>query len=102
MASRHLETAIPYKSVIAPIMEVVWGFVECWWKGANTWSRVLLQSGCREGMELRRVWSGLCAEAVEASDWLGEDVMEVHIPSQERGSGLWICDWKYEGQGCGG
>ena len=80
-----LETAIPYMSEIAPIMEGVWGGVECWGEGADTGTRwrVLLQSGCREGLELRRVWSELCAEAVEAADWLGEDVTEVFQVREE-------------------
>jgi hypothetical protein len=43
----------------------------------------LLQSGCREGLELRRVWSELCAEAVEAAEWLGEDVSEVFQVREE-------------------
>ena len=80
-----LETAIPYMSDIAPLMEGVWGGAECWGDGADTGTRwrVLLQSGCREGLELRRVWSHLCAEAVEASDLLGEEVKEVFQVREE-------------------
>jgi hypothetical protein len=65
-----LETAIPYMSNIAPIMGEVWGGVECWGERADTGTRwrVLPQSGCKEGLELGRVWSELCAEAVEASE----------------------------------
>ena len=85
-----LETAIPYMRDIAPIMEGVWGGAECWGEGADTGTRwrVLLQSGCREGLELRRVWSDLCLEAVEASDLLGEKVKEIfQVREEEVGCG---------------
>ena len=67
-----LETAIPYMNEIAPMMNTVWGDGECWGERADTGTRwrVLLQSRCREGLELRRGWSKLCVEAVEAAEWL--------------------------------
>ena len=43
----------------------------------------MLQSGCREGIELRGVWSDMCAEAVEAAGWLGEEVSEVFLVREE-------------------
>ena len=41
----------------------------------------MLQLGCREGLELRKVWSNY--EAVEASEWLREDVMDVFQGREE-------------------
>jgi hypothetical protein len=80
-----LETAIPYMSEIGPIMEAVWGGVECWGDRVDTGTRwrVVLQSGCREGREIRKVWTELCAEAVEVAAWLGEDVKEVFQVREE-------------------
>ena len=74
-----METDIPFMSDIAPMMVGLWGGGECWGERADTGTRwrVLLQSGCREGLGLRRVWSELCAEAVEAAECLGEEVLEV-------------------------
>ena len=66
-------------------MEGAWGGRECWGGVADSdtrW-RVVLQSGCREGRELREVWSKLKREAVESADWLGREVEEVFIPSVE-------------------
>ena len=80
-----LETAIPYMSEIGPIMEAVWGGVECWGDRVDTGTRwrVVLQSGCREGREIRKVWTELCTEAVEVAAWLGEDVKEVFQVREE-------------------
>ena len=37
----------------------------------------MLESGCQEGDELRRVWSRLVIQGREVADWLGEEVKEV-------------------------
>ena len=56
-----LETAIPYMAArdkLCPTREIEWGGEECWEEAADPGSRwrVLLQSGCLEGVELRRWW----------------------------------------------
>jgi hypothetical protein len=43
----------------------------------------LLQSGCNEELEMRRVLTQLCAEAVEVAEWLREEVMEVFQVREE-------------------
>ena len=36
----------------------------------------MLSSGCREGVELRRLWSSLQEEERQASTWLDQDTQE--------------------------
>ena len=77
-----LETAIPFmaaRDMICPQMAAVWGGEESWAEGAadETRYRVLLQSGCQEGEELRRVWESLESRAREAAGWLDREVEEV-------------------------
>ena len=77
-----LETAIPFMAArdkICPHMAPVWGGEDCWGEGASSDSRwrIVLESGCQEGDELRRVWSRLVIQGREAADWLGEELKEV-------------------------
>ena len=59
--------------------------------------RVMLESGSREGEELRRVWSRLRQEEVEAAAWLEE---EVHCSFQVgvEGVGGISCDGSTRGK----
>ena len=60
-------------------MEEVWGGEECWGTEApkeDRWRRVL-DSGCQEGEEMRKVWAPLYREAQLAATWLGEEVPAV-------------------------
>ena len=41
--------------------------------GWGRWN-VLLQSGCQEGTELKRVWNAMVKEGSEAAEWLGPEV----------------------------
>ena len=77
-----LETAIPFMAglgKICPQLEEVWGGEDCWGEHApveDRWRRVL-ESGCREGLELRRVWERISAEARQCANFLGEEVPEL-------------------------
>ena len=53
------------------------GGEECFGEEAagDRW-RVMLGSGCREGVELRRVWSYLQEEECQAATWLEQDMQE--------------------------
>ena len=77
-----LETAIPYMAglgKICPQLEDVWGGEDCWGEAASNddrWRKVL-DSGCREGRELRRSWLTMMTEAEQCATYLGEEVPEV-------------------------
>ena len=61
---------------ICPALAQLWGGNECWGEGADKaerW-RVVLNSGCSDGDEMRRVWSRLQGEARASAAWLGEEV----------------------------
>ena len=76
-----LETAIPYMaglSKVCPQMEQVWGGEDCWGEGAdekNRWRKVL-ESGCREGREMRRAWVKISTEAQSCMNFLEEEMPE--------------------------
>ena len=64
---------------ICPPLAQLWGGEECWGEEADPsqrW-RVVLSSGCREGEEVRRVWSTLQGEARASADFLGEEVPSI-------------------------
>ena len=72
-----LETAIPYmaaRDMLCPAREPEWGGEECWGEAADPSARwrVLLQSGCIEGIELTRWWEKIQEMAREGSTFLGE------------------------------
>ena len=48
----------------------------------NRW-RVLLHSGCQEGVELQGVWEGIQREAREGADWLREPLDPLLSSSME-------------------
>ena len=83
-----LETAIPYMAArdkLCPAMEMEWGGEECWGEAADPGSRwrVLLQSGCLEGVELRRWWEGLQQMVRESTEYLGEPLDNLLTSSLE-------------------
>ena len=74
-----LETSIPYMAgvgEICPPLAQLWGGEECWGEEADATQRwrVLLTSGCRDGEEVRRVWSSVQGEARASADFLGEEM----------------------------
>ena len=77
-----LETALPFmagRGQICPQLGDAWGGEECWGERApkeERWRKVL-DSGCAEGTELRRVWGRLFREAQLTAAWLGEEVPPV-------------------------
>ena len=85
-----LETSIPRMGVISPIMMETWGGDECWGKGAakeTRWSAVL-NSGCREGLEMTIAWERLTQEARQAYSWLDKEVDQVFtVPVAGLGEG---------------
>ena len=93
-----LETAVPFMAArdeVCPQLADVFGGRESWGEEAPVESRwrVMLQSGCLEGQEMRRVWTRLVGQASEAAVWVGREVEEVFTGSLE-GVG--------EGSVCGG
>ena len=75
-----LEQAVPYfqgERGVCPHLSNILGGDECFGEEApgNRW-RVMLGSGCREGVELRRLWSSLQEEERQASTWLEQDLQE--------------------------
>ena len=78
-----LETSIPRMKEISPIMTNTWGGEASWGSGADPGERwkATLESGCREGDEMRRAWEILTAEAREAAEWLGTEVEKVFTGS---------------------
>ena len=69
-------------------MEGAWGGEDCWGEGAipdERW-RVLLQSGCQEGLELQGWWGKVQREAREAAQFLGEP-LDLLLTSDPRGLG---------------
>ena len=86
-----LETAIPYMAGldrVCPMMADVWGGEDCWGEEAmvaNRWHRVL-ESGCMEGQELRRLWTRLQTEVHASADWLG-DVVPAVLSTTVEGAG---------------
>ena len=76
-----MEQAIPFfhgENGICPNLTGNVGGSECFGDDAdpNLRWRVLLQSGCREGVELQRVWSALQEEERQAAVWLDKDKQE--------------------------
>ena len=75
-----LEQAIPAfqgeKGICSQLAEVLGG-EDCFGEdaGGDRW-RVMLSSGCREGVELRRVWNYLQEEERQAVRWLDEATQE--------------------------
>ena len=58
------------------MLSVVFGGEECWGEGhtkEDRWRQVL-ESGCREGEEMRQVWRKIHGEGQQAADWLGEEL----------------------------
>ena len=76
-----LEQAVPFfcgENGICPQLADSLGGEECFGEdaaGDRRW-RVMLESGSREGEELRRVWQALKAEEQQAAVWLGRDAQE--------------------------
>ena len=74
-----LEAAIPHMAArgkICPQLAELWGGEECWGEAApvkDRWRRIL-NSGCRDGNEIKRIWEKLQLEARASADWLGEDI----------------------------
>ena len=70
---------------ICPQLETVMGGEECFGEDAPTDSRwrVLLQSGCREGLELQSVWFTLQNEERQSAAWLDREVHETLAVSVE-------------------
>ena len=74
-----METAIPFmagQGQVCPQLAEIWGGEECWGDGADKeqrWRRVL-ESGCRDGIELQQVWGRIRLEAAQAAQFLGEEV----------------------------
>ena len=52
---------------------------------AKRWRRVL-ESGCRDGVELQRVWGRIKLEAIQAAQFLGEEAPVV-LSAQTSGVG---------------
>ena len=77
-----LETAVPFmagQGNICPQLSEVFGGVECWGPEAvedDRWRKVL-DSGCREGRELKRVWIKINVQAQGAAHWVQEEVPQV-------------------------
>ena len=78
-----LETALPFMAgrgiQLCPQLAEVWGGPECWGEEEDEkrrWRRVL-ESGSREGEELRREWGRIRLEAIQCSRYLTEEVPEV-------------------------
>ena len=76
-----LEQSVPFfcgENGICPQLAEQLGGEECFGEeatGDERW-RVMLNSGCREGEELRKVWNLLKLEEEQAAAWLGEEVQE--------------------------
>ena len=76
-----LEQAVPSfcgENGVCPQLADVTGGEECFGEdapGEGRW-RVMLNSGCREGEELRRVWTKMKLEEEQAATWLGIEVQE--------------------------
>ena len=75
-----LEQAIPAfqgQNGVCPQLVDVMGGEECFGEEAlgDRW-RVRLRSGCREGVELRRLWSSVQEEERQAATWLDQDMQE--------------------------
>merc|ERR1711867_54509 len=96
-----LETAIPCMTGgnrLCRPMEGAWGGEDCWGEGANPGERwrVLLQSGCQEGLELQGWWGKVQREAREAAQFLGEPLdflltsdLKLHRPTKDRHAWAW-------------
>ena len=76
-----MEQAIPLfhgENGICPQLSQVVGGIESFGDDADPshrWS-ILLESGCREGVELRTVWSALQEEELQAAGWIDKDRQE--------------------------
>ena len=53
----------------------------------------MLNSGCREGEELKRVWNLLKLEEEQAATWLGEEVQENLGAQVESTVPTWVPIW---------
>ena len=76
-----MEQAMPLfhgENGICPQLFEVVGGIESFGDDANSslrWS-ILLESGCRKGVELRTIWSSLREEELQAAGWLDKDRQE--------------------------
>ena len=76
-----LEQSVPHFSGekgICPQLAPILGGEECFGDealGHDRW-RVMLNSGCREGFELKRVWTKMKLEEEQAATWLGIEMQE--------------------------
>ena len=59
--------------------------------------RIMLESGSREGEELRRVWSKLRQEELQAAAWLEEEVQS-SFQQEAEGVGGTSCDGSTRGR----
>ena len=97
-----LEQSIPFfcgENGICPQLAELLGGEECFGEEANgeqRW-RVMLESGSREGEELRKVWDLLKLEEEQAAGWLGEEVQE-NLSSQVESVGGTSCDGSTRGK----
>ena len=97
-----IEQAIPFfwgEQGICPQLVDLMGGEDCFGEEApsdNRW-RVMLASGCREGVELRRVWNQLRTEEEQAADWLGV-VPQENLNVQVGCVGLNSCDGSTRGK----
>ena len=75
------------------------GGEECFGEDAPAVSRwrVMLESGCREGDELRRVWSALQEEEQQAATWLEKEV-QVNLSEEVEGVGNTSTDGSTRGK----
>ena len=84
------ETALPFMAArdrLCPDREEQWGGEECWGEGVEDRWRVVFESGCQEGMELRRAWERMVSEARQGARWLGEEVEEIFTSGADRVGG---------------
>ena len=78
-----LETALPFmagrESQLCPQLADLWGGKECWGEGEDEkkrWRKVM-ESGCKEGVELTTEWGVIRLEAMQCAKYLQEEVPEV-------------------------
>ena len=97
-----LEQSVPSfcgENGICPQLADQLGGEECFGEeadGEQRW-RVMLNSGSREGEELRRVWDLLKPEEEQAAVWLGEEVQE-NLAAQVESVGGTSCDGSTRGK----
>ena len=97
-----LEQAVPFfcgEKGICPQLADSLGGEDCFGDqaiGDSRW-RVMLESGCREGEELRDVWHNIKEEERQAAAWLGIDMQETLSAQVECVGGL-SCDGSTRGK----